>query len=288
MKIDAYPAQEPASEGMIAYHRHLLELAKDLQGHEAQYGEDPYQSITVFPADRPSGKVLLFFHGGGWTNGYKEWMAFMAPALNKLGITFATAGYRLAPQHLFPAGLDDCAAALAWLSNNVARFGGDPGQLFIGGHSAGGHYASLLGVNEQHRINRGLPALIRGCAPVSGVYYFGDDSGMSVRPRFLGARELGNDELASPLLQLGEHACPFLISYGENDFPHLILQAQQMAAALQQREISVQTLVLPNCNHFTASYAAGEDNGTWPTRLNDWMQSVIDQPYLPTYPRSLQ
>jgi len=274
MKIDAYPAQEPHSEGMAAYHRHLMAMAEGLHGHEAQYGADPYQSIVVFPAEKPSGKVLLFFHGGGWTNGYKEWMAFMAPALNELGITFATAGYRLAPQHLFPVGLEDCTAALTWLSNNVGQLGGDPEQIFIGGHSAGGHYASLLSINEGKRDGRGLPALIRGCAPVSGVYYFGDDSGMAVRPRFLGAPELGAETSASPLLQLGDGTCPFLITYGENDFPHLIRQAGQMADALRQRGADVQTLVLPGCNHFTASYAAGEVGGIWPSRLDEWMSSV--------------
>ncbi|MCI2809098.1 alpha/beta hydrolase [Eoetvoesiella caeni] len=276
MKIEAYPEQEPKSEGMVGYHRHLMELAKNLQGHEAQYGEDPYQSIVVFPAEKPSGKVLLYFHGGGWTNGYKEWMAFMAPALNKLGITFASAGYRLAPQHPFPAGLNDCAAALAWLAGNVAQFGGDPGQIFVGGHSAGGHYASLLSVNEGKDAGPGQPALIRGCAPVSGVYYFGDDSGMAVRPRFLGDPALGNDVVASPILQLGDRACPFLISYGESDFPHLVRQAQDMVAKLEQKGLRVQTLVLPGCNHFTASYAAGEVDGIWPNTLNDWMQSVVD------------
>lgn len=276
MDIAAYPAQEPPSEGMIIYHKHLMALAERLHGHEAQYGEDPYQSIVVFPAEKPSGKVLLFFHGGGWTNGYKEWMVFMAPALNKLGITFATAGYRLAPQHLFPVGLDDCAAALTWLGGHVAQFGGDPRQIFIGGHSAGGHYASLLSVNEGKRASQSQPALIRGCAPVSGVYYFGVDSGMAVRPRFLGAPELGNDVLASPLLQLGDSTCPFLISYGENDFPHLIRQAQEMAAALKEKGLSVQSLVLPGCNHFTASYAAGEEGGIWPDTLNGWMQSAVD------------
>ena len=48
--------------------------------------------------------MLLFWHGGGWTSGYKEWMGFMAPALNAAGVTFVSAGYRLAPEHVFPAG----------------------------------------------------------------------------------------------------------------------------------------------------------------------------------------
>ena len=73
-------------------------------------------------------------HGGGWTNGYKEWMAFMAPAFTAAGVTFATVGYRLAPKNLFPAGVDDAIAALAWLHDNAAAFDCDPARIFLGGH----------------------------------------------------------------------------------------------------------------------------------------------------------
>jgi len=69
---------------------------------EHRYGADPYQSVAIYPSERPNGALLAFVHGGGWTSGYKEWMGFMAPAFAARGITFASIGYRLAPQHLFP------------------------------------------------------------------------------------------------------------------------------------------------------------------------------------------
>ena len=69
---------------------------------EFAFGADPYQRVAVVRAPRPDGRVLLFWHGGGWTSGYKEWMLFMAPAFTDAGVTFVSAGYRLAPQHVFP------------------------------------------------------------------------------------------------------------------------------------------------------------------------------------------
>ena len=109
MKLDDYPPQEPLSEAGQAYG---AECWRRRRGHrraeEFAFGADPYQRLLVFEAAQPDGRVLLFWHGGGWTSGYKEWMAFMAPPFNAAGVTFVSAGYRLAPQHVFPAALDDC------------------------------------------------------------------------------------------------------------------------------------------------------------------------------------
>src|SRR5690606_545495 len=191
MDRNAYPPQEPFNENMAKYHDVLIERAKGLQPVEVNYGDDPYQSLGVFPAENPDGRVLLFFHGGGWTNGYKEWMYFIAPALNELGITFISAGYRLAPTYLFPVGFQDSARALNWVANHIDEYGGDPQKIFVSGHSAGGHYAALLAVVEEAVPGMACSANVRGCAPISGIYYFGENAGMAVRPRFLGPPEVG-------------------------------------------------------------------------------------------------
>ena len=157
-----------------------MRLGAGLEGIERRYGADPYQSVAVFRAPAPNGTLLAFMHGGGWTNGYKEWMAFMAPAFTAAGVSFATIGYRLAPAHVFPAGTDDVIAALALLHQNAAEFGYDPARIFLGGHSAGGHYAALLAVRRDWQAKAGLPQdVIRGCLPISGVY----DFGAAIRPQ---------------------------------------------------------------------------------------------------------
>jgi acetyl esterase/lipase len=265
----------------MAYQQRILALGEGVAGQEAAYGDDPYQTLAVFRPAQPSGDVLVFFHGGGWTSGYKEWMYFMAPALLAQGVVLVSAGYRLAPRHVFPSGLADAADALAWVWRNIASWGGDPRRIFVGGHSAGGHYAALLAVTEAWRQQRGLPAdVLRGCLPVSGVYRFGAGSGLSARPRFLGTEDEARiDAEASPLLRLEPAACPpFLITHGSRDFVHLVTQAQQMEAALRAAAVPVQVQILEGCDHFEASVACGEHPSGWPALAAAWMRQTAASP----------
>lgn len=267
--IASYPAQEPFTEIGGQYHLRVQELAKGIEGENIAYGADPYQEVAVFEAGNPDGRVLVFMHGGGWTNGYKEWMAFMAPPLNERGITFVSLGYRLAPGVTWPDGVHDAAAGVAWIHAHIARHGGDPDRLILGGHSAGGHHASWLAVRGDWQEKAGVPLdIVKGAVPVSGVYDFTEGNGMPVRPRFLGT-DTANDIDASPLLDI-QRTPPFLVAWGDRDFPHLMAQGERMAAALVAAGGQVDTLVLQDCDHLGASYACGQRSGPWLTAFDKW------------------
>jgi len=276
MRLEDYPPQEPLSPVGKTYADECLRRGEGVTGaDEARYGGDPYQSIAVHRAKTPNGVVFLFWHGGGWTSGYKEHMAFMAPAFTAAGVTFIAAGYRLAPQNLFPAAVEDCADAVAWVHANAARFGGDPKRIFIGGHSAGGHYAALLAVTPAWRFKRGLPRdVVRGCVPISGVYQFGEGSGLTMRPRFLGPESAATDRAASPIHQIDDTPPPFFMTYGERDFPHLMRQADAMEIALKQAGGKVEKHVFPGRDHFAASHAGGEPDGPFVARALAWMKGL--------------
>ena len=268
MRPEDYPEQEPLSDFARPYHDEVMRRAEGLAGDEVRHGDDPYQSLVLFPADEPNGDVLAFIHGGGWANGWKEWMSFMAPALAARGVTFASLGYRLAP-----AGFEDCLDGIAWLAAHVADRGGDPKRIFVGGHSAGGHYASLMAVRRDWQATRGLERdVIRGCLPLSGVFDFGPDSGLTMRPRFLGAEDSGNDETASSIRRIEGTPPPFLVAYGDDDFPHLMAQAGTMADALETAGGDVERLELPGASHLGASLAAGEADGLWVRTATEWMR----------------
>lgn len=280
MRLEDYPPQEALTEAGQRYADSCWQRSASVNAgvsvREHAYAEpgQACQRLLVYPSAQPDGRVLLLWHGGGWTSGYKEWMGFMAPPLNAAGVTVVSAGYRLAPQHLFPAGLEDCAAALDWVAVHIASVGGDAQQLFIGGHSAGGHYAALLALGAA-RLR------VRGCLPISGVYDFRAGSGLSNRPRFLGPAPSQADtaaEAASPMVALAalqptanaEAAArtamrlpAFLISHGSADFPHLMTQAGQFAQALRQAGASVEHLVMAERTHFTAHFASAEPDGPW-------------------------
>lgn len=270
MRIEDYPPQEPFSEFAMPYVEEVMRRGTSVDGADHFYGDDPYQGIALHAAAKPNGTVFAFVHGGGWTSGYREHMNFMAPAFTEAGVTFASIGYRLAPQHVFPTGLLDVAAGVKWLHDNIADHGGDPARLFIGGHSAGGHYTALLAVSRAVQSDAGLAAgAIRGCLPISGVYDFMPGNGMSMRPRFLGAD--GNEEPASPILNIEGTPPPFLIAHGSNDFPHLIPQAERMEQALKDAGGDAERVVLDERDHFSASLAGGETDGPWVGRALDWM-----------------
>lgn len=274
MQIEQYPAQEPFTDIGARYHAEVMQRADGTQGREVQHGDNPYQSLMVFPAQQPVGDVLCMMHGGGWTNGYKEWMSFMAPALNARGVTFVSLGYRLAPTHVFPAGFEDCLDGMAWVYENIAEHGGDPERIFVSGHSAGGHYASLAALRQDWQQARQVPVnVVKGALPISGTYYFGADSGLSMRPRFLGAEQGDREAAATPMNFIHGGAPAFLVAHGEKDFPHLVRQAGTFVRALADNDVSAALLELADCDHLGASYASGDAGGSWIEKAVEFMHA---------------
>ena len=96
---------------------------------------------------RPEGEgplpVLLYFFGGGWVLGSIDTSDGVCRRLaNACGALVAVVGYRLAPEHPFPAASDDCYAALCWIAGHADEIGADPTRLAVGGDSAGGNLAA--------------------------------------------------------------------------------------------------------------------------------------------------
>ena len=101
--------------------------------------------------------VLVFLHGGGFVIGDLDTHDNQARRLCRdLGALVVSVDYRLAPEHPFPAPLDDCLAATRWVAENAARLGGDPDRLAVGGDSAGGNLATAV---AQRCRDEGGPAL---------------------------------------------------------------------------------------------------------------------------------
>lgn len=112
--------------------------------------------------------AYLHVHGGGWVLGSEMNSDPMLRRLaNEGNVAVVSVGYRLAPEHPYPAGLDDCLAAACWLEEHLAELGvGDPGAIYIGGESAGANLAvaTLLKRRDQGE------APLRGAVLTFGVF----------------------------------------------------------------------------------------------------------------------
>ncbi len=119
-------------------------------------GEIP---VRVYrPASRAPLPVLVYLHGGGWVIGSLDSHEGVCRMLAELaGCLVVSVDYRLAPEHKFPAPLEDCYAALSWVAANAASLGGDPERIAIGGDSAGGTLSAAVALLSR---DRGGPRLV--------------------------------------------------------------------------------------------------------------------------------
>ncbi|MEO1647241.1 MAG: alpha/beta hydrolase [Pseudomonadota bacterium] len=145
-------------------------------------GDNPAQKLVVWgPSDRMTNAalrpVLLFAHGGSWRSGDPEDYDFMGRAFVPNGFLVVLSGYRLvkegAPDGVYPAMLEDTAAAIAWTHENIANYGGDPSRIVVMGHSAGAYNVVMTSQERQWLAERGVEAnTLRGVIGLSGPYDF--------------------------------------------------------------------------------------------------------------------
>jgi acetyl esterase/lipase len=117
------------------------------------------------PAGATGFATVVWFHGGGLRNGEK----FVPSVLRNQGVAVVAANYRFSPEVNCPAYIEDAAAAVAWVFENIEQYGGDPDLIFVSGHSAGGYLASMVGLDKKWLAAHGLDAnRIAGIIPLSG------------------------------------------------------------------------------------------------------------------------
>lgn len=139
-------------------------------------------SNNASSATRP---VVVFFYGGSWNRGSKQDYAFVGHSLAERGYVTVIPDYRLYPEVRYPEFLKDNAKAIAWVRENISQHGGDPGRIFVMGHSAGAYNAAMMALDERWLAAHQLkPDLFKGWIGISGAYDFMPIGTPDVQPVF--------------------------------------------------------------------------------------------------------
>lgn len=230
-KRDAYVADWTKRSETI---RHAPGARIDLR-----YGDGARQRLDVFACGRPAAPTLIFIHGGYWQMNDKEPYTFLGEGVLAAGFNLAMIEYTLAPAARLDQIVAEVRSAVAWTIEHAKELGGDPGRMFVCGHSAGGHLTAAL--MDDGRVAGGVA--------ISGIYDL-----EPIRLCYL------NDKLAldpadaarnSPILHLPSRAAPLVVTVGLGELPELIRQSEEYAAAWKARGLAGRYLPVARHDHFS-------------------------------------
>ncbi|MBC8136350.1 MAG: alpha/beta hydrolase fold domain-containing protein [Fibrella sp.] len=247
-------------------------------------GDPKLNSLDIYsPKGKSKCPVVIFIHGGGWQIGDKRGSARgKSEAFPKKGYVFVSINYRLSPDVKHPVLVQDCAKSIAWIQENIAKYGGDPTNLFVMGHSAGAHLAALVSTDEQYLKKEGLRlAALRGTILLDGGSYDMTASGVKKASKDETFAEVfGNDpavlKSASPLFNVapGKNIPPFLIIYVASRFDTK-KQSEELAGTLAKSGVKADVKPAINKTHETLNKELG-NKGDLPTdQVYAFLETVI-------------
>jgi acetyl esterase/lipase len=213
----AEPADEPAAS---------LVVEKDIP--YADGGDQ--QKLDLYLPPKKGFTSIVFTYGGGWHSGSRKAVAPIGEKFQSLGYGCALLSHRLSPKDKFPAQVEDVAAAFAWVKRHIAEKGGDPGQVFLMGHSSGAQLSLLLAADPKYLAKHMLSAKdvagVVGLSPPVDLEPREDGKGfgntlMAGRGADVFTRDLDVMKDASPVRHVARALPPVLLVVGERDFPML-------------------------------------------------------------------
>jgi arylformamidase len=214
------------------------------------YGRSPGEKLDVFPCTRSRGQTVVFIHGGYWRSLDKSDHSFIAPTFQEAGCCVVVPNYDLCPAVTIPQIALQMARALAWTWKHAPDFGGDPRNITVIGHSAGGHLAAMLLNCDWTGFDPELPSdVVRKALSISGLY----DLDPVMRTPFLkdSLRLTPADALqCSPAFMQAPVAGTLAAVCGADESPEFIRQNRLIRESWGEGVVEV-CEELPGLNHFS-------------------------------------
>lgn len=267
-------SEKPRPGSLLSAGRHLFWSHSSVsEKTNLQYGTHERQKLDIYePVEIDADTRFIFFiHGGGWESGSKDMHRFIGRSWARENFIVALPNYRLAPEVTYPGQVRDISRSLAWLQDN---YGEIPSSLYLAGHSAGAHLASLIGFYDRWREDARLKInQIRGLILLAGVYQFYPYEKADPRvKRFIGGKRYWKD--AQPFNHLKGSLPPVFLAHGRRDEEVLPAQSIQMSEKLTEFGIRNELLIEEAVGHLELLLETSRKDVEFWSMLTDFLREA--------------
>lgn len=229
---------------------------------DISYGTHPMQMLDIYLPEKEEFDVFVYFHGGGLEAGSRGFKTENAKQITDAGVALVSVEYRMYPEAKFPDYVEDAAASVAWVKNNMGKYGNVKG-IYVGGTSAGGYLSMMLCFGEKFLADVGVSN-----KDIAGYYH---DAGQPTthfnilkRERDVNPNRTLVDE-AAPLFYIdgpGHYYPPMHFVVADNDMKNRYEQTMLTLSSLRNfgYDMSKITLsIMENCTHCSYWNSIKED-----------------------------
>ncbi len=266
------------------------EKSLNIQYAKRENSDANLTSLDIYaPKNAKNAPVMIMIHGGGWQNGDKLNRGLITNKIsffNTNGVIFVSINYRLSPAVKHPAHIEDVAEAVAWVSDNIKKYGGDKDKIFVMGHSAGAHLAALVATDERRLIaHKKDLSVIKGVilldgagydipTQMKGLEFFGGMLNTMYENAFTLDENVQKD--ASPIFQIKPKTKipPFLIFTAGGRIAS-VNQSKKLAEALKKVDVKVEVIDDPAKNHMTLNNTFGLPDEMITKKSKEFLDGIL-------------
>lgn len=229
---------------------------------DVPYGDHAREYLDIFPARVSGSKTLVFIHGGYWHLFDKSLFHFLATDFLQYNVTTVLINYPFAPAATMNDIVSSCKNAMQWLHKNMHNYNGNPEEMYVLGHSAGAHLASMLLCDDTTNF-------LKGYVLLSGLY--------ELEPVMLSYVNdiLGMDKAAaiknSPIFLTPANQCPLLFVAGAAETNEFKDQTTEIYDHWKSKHNDIALLQIPGKNHYSILDAFTEKNSVLQTEIFSMM-----------------
>lgn len=225
------------------------------------YGPSEIEKLDIYRTSRPNAAVFVFIHPGNWLVGSAKQFGYPAETFVNAGAHYVVLDFASVKDVGGDLGVlaAQVRRGIAWVYKNAASFGGDPDQIYIGGHSSGGHLCGVALVTDWQKEFGLPPAIVKGGLCMSGMYEMAPVR-LSWRRTYVNFTDAMADAM-SPQRHIDKLNAPIIVTYGTLETPEFQRQSRDFAAAVKAAGKPVQLSETPNYAHLEMAESLGNPYG---------------------------